>query len=103
MQLIHAKTLKAKSPPAGVVRSFQRRVIALVSYSSLDWGSSLRRLSPTALVLLLLCILTLKLRKESCIVAFCDGALPRFHTNPLEESLGPALSYFTAKPLRKKP
>ncbi|GFW69912.1 hypothetical protein TNCV_1403651 [Trichonephila clavipes] len=33
----------------------------------------------------------------------CDEALPRFHTNPLGESLEPAFSYFTAKPLKKKP
>ncbi|GFW39606.1 hypothetical protein TNCV_3187771 [Trichonephila clavipes] len=31
-----------------------------------------------------------------------DGDLPQFHTNPLGESLRPALSYFTAKPLKKK-
>ncbi|GFV32247.1 transposon Tf2-8 polyprotein [Trichonephila clavipes] len=33
----------------------------------------------------------------------CDGALPGFHTTPLGESLGPALSYFKTKPLKKKP
>ncbi|GFU55041.1 hypothetical protein TNCV_425491 [Trichonephila clavipes] len=41
-------------------------------------------------------------RGATALPRACDGSLPCFHTNHLGESMGPALSYFTANPLKKK-
>ncbi|GFX28999.1 hypothetical protein TNCV_3030421 [Trichonephila clavipes] len=83
--------------------SLEREVSALVSSSSLDYGSKLRGPSPKALVYLssATLIFTHALKRKLIIEDekyICDGSIHDPSTNPLGESLSYQFALFTTNP-----